>query len=163
MAARSAQLLRPLLGVPRDVTKQACAEMGVEPWLDPHNVDPAYARARVRERVLPVLESELGPGIAAALARTAELARDDADLLDRLTAEADPGHDELDCDLLAGLPTALRRRLIRRWLLRHGAAEAGLTHVGMVEALVVAWHGQRQVDLPDLAVRRAHNQLHIVR
>ncbi|BDZ39553.1 hypothetical protein GCM10025863_21670 [Microbacterium suwonense] len=42
------------------------------PWDDPHNTEPRFARVRVRERVLPVLESELGPGIAEALARTAE-------------------------------------------------------------------------------------------
>jgi tRNA(Ile)-lysidine synthase len=163
MSTRTPPMLRPLLGVARAVTAQACDEAGLHPWLDPHNSDPAYARVRVRQSVLPVLESELGPGIAAALARTAELARDDADLLDRLTAEADPGHDELDCGVLAELPAALRSRLIRRWLLRHGAAEVGLTHVAMVEALVLSWHGQRQVDLPDLAVRRLRNQLHVVR
>jgi len=47
----------------------ACADAGLEPWDDPWNADPAYARARVRAAVLPVLEAELGPGIAEALAR----------------------------------------------------------------------------------------------
>ena len=47
--------------------------------------------------MLPTLEAELGPGVAEALARTAALARDDADLLDVLAAEADPGTDTLDC------------------------------------------------------------------
>ena len=46
---------------------------------------PAF---RVRETVLPTLETELGPGVAEALARTAELLRDDTDLLDRLAADA---------------------------------------------------------------------------
>ncbi|MDX6225737.1 MAG: tRNA(Ile)-lysidine synthase, partial [Frankiales bacterium] len=82
---------------------------------------------------------------------------------DRLSAEADPGHEELDCRLLADLPAALRRRLIRRWLLQHGAADVGLGHVRRVEALVLAWHGQGPVDLPDLVVRRLRNQLQVVR
>ena len=37
--------------------------------------------------MLPTLETELGPGVAEALARTAELLRDDTDLLDRLAAD----------------------------------------------------------------------------
>ena len=75
---------RPLLGVARDDTVTACQVEGIEVWDDPHNHDPGFARVRVRERVLPVLEEELGPGIAAALARTAEQLRPDADLLDDL-------------------------------------------------------------------------------
>jgi tRNA(Ile)-lysidine synthase len=156
-------LLRPLLAVPRATTLQACAELRLAPWEDPHNTDPAYARARVRHRVLPVLETELGPGIAAALARTAELARDDADLLDELAAEADSGHDELDCMALLDLPRALRRRLIRRWLQRHGSGDVGFGHVVSVEALVVDWHGQQGVTLPDVVVRRQAGRLQVLR
>lgn len=78
---------RPLLDVTRAQTQQACLAEGLGVWDDPHNSDPAYARVRVRREVLPVLERELGPGIAAALARTARLARQDADALDTLAAE----------------------------------------------------------------------------
>ena len=122
MAVRSGRLLRPLLGLRRALTEQACAELGLQPWSDPHNADPAYARVRARRDALPALEAALGPGIAEALARTAALARDDADLLDALAADADPGTDTLDCAELAALPAALRTRVIRRWLLRHGAS-----------------------------------------
>jgi tRNA(Ile)-lysidine synthase len=73
---------RPLLGLDRAVTRAACAAEGLDVWDDPHNADPAYARSRVRHRVLPVLERELGPGVPAALARSADLLRDDADALD---------------------------------------------------------------------------------
>ena len=38
----------------------------------------------MRERVLPVLETELGPGIAEALARTAEQLREDAEAFDEM-------------------------------------------------------------------------------
>ena len=159
MAVRSGGLLRPLLGLPRATTEQACAELGLQPWSDPHNDEPGYARVRVRRRVLPVLEAELGPGVAAALARTAALARDDADLLDQLAAEADPGTPTLDCDRLAALPAALRGRVLRRWLVARGAAEVTAEHVRAVEALVLAWRGQRGADLPGGAVARQHGRL----
>ena len=89
--AGHAVVLRPFLGeapeITRTVTEQACRELGVAPWRDPHNRDAVYARVRVRRRVLPVLADELGAGAAAGLARSADLAREDADALDALAAE----------------------------------------------------------------------------
>ncbi|WP_217615788.1 ATP-binding protein, partial [Cellulomonas sp. GbtcB1] len=92
MPAARGLLRRPLLGVSRAETLAACAAEGLDPWHDPTNT-PADgdagvpARSRVRARVLPVLERELGPGVAAALARSAELLREDADALDALAAD----------------------------------------------------------------------------
>ncbi len=77
---------RPLLDVTRTDTVTACQVEGIEYWNDPHNIDPAYARVRVRRKVLPVLEDELGPGVAGALARTADQLRADMELLDQLAA-----------------------------------------------------------------------------
>jgi tRNA(Ile)-lysidine synthase len=117
----------------------------------------------VRQTVLPVLEAELGPGIAAALARTATLARDDADLLDALAADADPGTAALDCGLLDGLPAALRRRVLGRWLrLEHGLGDLSAGHLFAVEALITDWHGQVGVDLPGgVRVRRVAGTLEL--
>ena len=164
MATRSGpggRRLRPLLGVPRSVIEQACRENDLAPWRDPHNSDPSFARVRVRQTVLPTLEAELGPGISEALARTAALARDDADLLDVLAAEADPGTARLECGVLEGLPAALRRRVIGRWLrLEHGLGDLSAGHLYAVEALVTDWHGQRGVDLPGgVRVRRVAGAL----
>ncbi len=155
--------LRPLLGVPRAVTARACRENDLVPWRDPHNDDPSFARVRVRQTVLPALERELGPGVAEALARTAALARDDADLLDVLAAEADPGTARLECALLDGLAAALRRRVIARWLrLEHGLGDLSAGHLYAVEALVTDWHGQRGIDLPGgVRVRRTQGWLEL--
>ncbi len=142
------------------MTEQACAELDLDPWHDPHNDDLRYARVRVRRSVLPTLEAELGPGLAEALVRTAALAREDADLLDVLAAEADPGTDTLDTAALLDRPAALRTRVIRRWLLRHGAAEITARHVGSVDALVTRWHGQGEIHLPGVRVTRQDGSLH---
>jgi tRNA(Ile)-lysidine synthase len=87
MAPLSGVYRRPLLDLPRDVVvaaalAAAAEDPRLEPWSDPHNVDTGFARVRVRHEVLPVLEAALGPGIVEALARTATLAREDADALD---------------------------------------------------------------------------------
>ena len=86
MPARRGRLRRPLLGVPRATLREACTAQGLEPWDDPHNADPAYARARVRHQAMPALEAALGPGVAAALARSAAQLTADCDALDALAA-----------------------------------------------------------------------------
>ena len=53
---------RPLLELGRDHTRRACLALGLVPWDDPHNHDPAFTRVRVRADVLPALEKGLGPG-----------------------------------------------------------------------------------------------------
>jgi tRNA(Ile)-lysidine synthase len=155
---------RPLLGVARSVTELACSENQLEPWRDPQNADPAFARVRVRRTVLPTQEADHGPGIADALARTAALARDDADLLDALAAEADPGTSTLACDAVQPLPAALRRRVLARWLrLEHGVADLAAGHLVAVDALLTTWHGQAGVDLPGgVRVRRSSGRLELV-
>jgi tRNA(Ile)-lysidine synthase len=88
MPERNGRYLRPLLGISRAQTRAACAAQNLEPWDDPQNADPGYARARVRHRLLPALERELGPGVTEALARSADLLRVDADFLDSLAQTA---------------------------------------------------------------------------
>jgi len=169
MASERGVFVRPLLGLGREVTAACCAELGLTPWADPHNADPRFARVRVRDRVLPVLERELGPGVREALARTAVQLRRDADALDDEASglavmsggEAVPGATTparqaatLNCRWLAGLEPALRDRVLRDWLLARGASEVTSGHVAAVSALVTGWHGQKGGALPGLVVRR---------
>ncbi|KIH97540.1 tRNA(Ile)-lysidine synthetase [Streptomonospora alba] len=157
MPARSGRYLRPLLWLSRAQVHTACADMGLAAWSDPHNADPAYARSRVRREVLPVLQRELGPGIAEALARTSDLLRDDADALDRWADSAEEsvragsgGGTTLDATALAKLPRAVRTRLLRRAAIAAGAPAGTLfaVHVQELDRLVSDWRGQAHVDLP---------------
>lgn len=167
MPAVNGHLLRPLLGVRRAETVAACADQGLEPWRDPHNEDPAYARSRVRERVLPVLEEELGPGIAEALARTATTLREDAETLDALAAEwaqevvgtdAD-GRISLDVGGIVAQPPALRQRICR--LVAEQGFGVSLTrgHTMAVAALATEWRGQGHIDLPGIRVQRERDRI----
>jgi tRNA(Ile)-lysidine synthase len=145
---------RPLLALRRDLVR-AAVPPGAPVVADPHNDDPRYSRVRVRHDVLPVLEARLGPGVAEALARTAALARDDADLLDALAREAldglrADGLEGLDAVAVQGLPAALRSRAVRRWLTGSGvpAGALGAEHVERVLRLVTDWRGQGAVAVP---------------
>jgi tRNA(Ile)-lysidine synthase len=158
--------LRPLLELDRATTRRACKAMGLEPWDDPHNIDPAYARVRVRHEALPVLEKTLGPGVAEALARTAKMLREDADYLEEVAARAftdleapdDGERVALRLDGLKEQPGAVRTRVLRMAALKAGSPAGTLAavHVDAVDRLVTAWRGQRHVDLPGgvRAVRR---------
>jgi tRNA(Ile)-lysidine synthase len=148
---------RPLLGVRRAVTQAACAQLGLTPWRDPHNADPAYTRARLRTQVLPLLEEVLGGGVAAALARTAAALREDCDALDDLASSELAGQlaDEgLDTARLAELPDALRRRVIRGWLLANGATNLTDKQIRGVDTLVTGWRGQGGVAVGSLLRRQ---------
>ncbi|WP_296603943.1 tRNA lysidine(34) synthetase TilS [Nocardioides sp.] len=144
------RFVRPLLDVARDDTVTACQVEGIAFWDDPHNDDPGFTRVRVRRTVLPVLEEQLGPGIAATLARTADQLRDDMDLLDDVAGAAYGGLRDLPVDGLLAQPTSIRRRVLRLAALDAGAAAAGLfhEHVLAMDALLTDWHGQKWVDLP---------------
>jgi len=148
MAAVRDLYRRPLLGVRRHVARQACAEAGLLAWEDPHNVDPAYARVRVRVGALPELERQLGPGVTESLARTALLLREDADALDALARTALDSVPEPTCGALMAMPPALRTRVLKAWAERAcGAAVTG-AHVAALRALVDNWHGQGPLALP---------------
>ncbi len=174
MPRRSGIFRRPLLGL-RRVRVRAAVPEGLATWDDPHNADPAFARSRVRHRVLPVLEAELGPGVAEALARTADLLRADTDALEAQAAaalrdsvveaswpsQADDGPDRdqgYDVTRLARLADAVRLRVLRQAAIAAGSPPTDLTaaHVLAVDALVMRWRGQTGIDVPGglRAVRR---------
>ncbi|GAB4009265.1 tRNA lysidine(34) synthetase TilS [Nocardioides ultimimeridianus] len=135
---------RPLLDVGRDDTVTACQVEGIETWEDPHNLDLSYARVRVRRRVLPVLEDQLGPGIAATLARTADQLRQDVEALDAMAAAAfAAGTDPRE------VPPALATRLLRLAALDAGAVDAELFHVHVQQLLsLVLGEIRGEVQLP---------------
>jgi tRNA(Ile)-lysidine synthase len=151
---------RPLLGIRRADTLAACADAGLDPWLDPDNEPGAphpSRRSELRGRALPLLEEILGPGLAPGLARTADAARADADLLDQLAdrewrrlTESRPAGIGLPAKPLAAYPAALRHRLLYRAALSWGVPAARLTrrHVLALDRLLTDWHGQGPVALP---------------
>ncbi len=162
MRPDTGRLLRPFLGLRRARTRAFCVDSGLEFWDDPHNADPAYARVRVRDAVLPVLERELGPGVAEALARTAEQLREDDEALDglaldwalELVSQTDDGAVALDVRGLAADPPALRQRIIRLVVSAEFGVSLSRAHTLAVARLITDWHGQGALSLPGIRVVR---------
>ena len=181
--------LRPLLTVRRTTTRTACA--GLEVWDDPHNADPRFTRVRLRHEVLPLLEDVLSGGVAEALARTAEQLRDDVDALDAVAAQLlaaacaraapsptapspacsspaapdptpAPTAPELDLVVLADVPPALRRRVLRAWLAAAGVTGLTATHLHAADVLAAHGPDRAGVAVPGgLELYRAHGRLGI--
>ena len=161
MPFESGIYVRPLLGIHRRTTLQFCADSGLTPWHDPQNADEKFARVRVRNSVLPMLERELGPGVAEALVRTAAALREDAEALDgfaddqleELAEHAEAGI-SLPVKALAANPPALRQRIIRATVLAEFGVSLSRGHTLDVARLVTHWNGQDALDLPGIKVER---------
>jgi tRNA(Ile)-lysidine synthase len=151
MPRRRGLFVRPFIALGRAETEAACAAYELEPWRDPHNEDSTFARVRARG-FLRALENELGPGIAAALARSAEMLREDADFLEDQAREVRPslGDGPWPAASLLALPRALRTRVWRLLAVEAGSGAGQLTaaHVESLDALLSSWHGQGPLHLP---------------
>ena len=158
---------RPFLEVTRTQTEEACRAEGIVWWSDPHNADPRFVRSRIRHAVLPVLERELGPGVAAALARTAVSVRADVDALDDEAelalegARREGGWDVARLAALGGVP-AVQTRVLRLIALEAGALASDLTRdqvLALADLLIGPDEG-RQIQLPGhLTASRESNLL----
>jgi tRNA(Ile)-lysidine synthase len=118
MRPRDGLLVRPLLASTRAETTAYCEERGLAWREDASNAEPIYARNRVRHGLLPALAA-VHPAAAANVIRTADLLRDEAEVLDGLVDAALDGSDgsargTVSMARLDELHPALRRLVVQR-------------------------------------------------
>lgn len=151
---RRGAVVRPLIDTSRDELRAWLASLG-QPWMeDETNADVSNPRNRVRHRVLPELDAAYGGSTRGAIARSADLARDDAQWLDDQAAARyaalvtiDQDGVQLDATALAAEPVALQRRVVWRAMRAvSGGREIGLEHVEL--ALAVLRGHSRAADVP---------------
>ena len=186
-AKESVLLARPLLNWARRAgTEEYCRSCGVEWRSDEMNRDERFARVRVRHSLIPMMQS-FNARVVEGLARTAQLLREDAAALDISAAElleearvvgsererGGPEGERMDgsarasapalrVDVLAGAPSAVRRRALRRWLgeRRGSLRRLEMVHLVAVERLLFDGRGGRVSELPGGAsVSRRKGQL----
>ena len=146
---------RPLLALRRSETHALCTALGLELVHDPSNLDRRHLRNAVRLDLLPALADAAARDLVPVLTRQADLARDDADLLDSLATEIDP----TDARALAASPPALARRAVRKWLTTEHPPDAATVErvlaVARGEAVATDVGGGRRVE-------RSHQRLRLV-
>jgi tRNA(Ile)-lysidine synthase len=142
-SARSDGVIRPLIDCERRQVLAYLEERGISYADDCTNRDRRLLRNRVRHEILPVIRA-INPGLHRTLARTAQLAATDADLLEQLTTTATAevtGYDgTIKLSSLDALPDGMRGRVLRSWLKeRRGSLRGiGSVHLG---ALIGLAHG----------------------
>ena len=139
---------RPLLDLPRAVVRASLE--GFTAHEDPQNEDPAFARARIRHAVLPVLERELGSHLVEQLVRSASLFRDDTDALDAMAHAWWTEHGALVIHDLRALPRALRTRVVRIALLEAGCMSPEKEHIDAVTHLAEEPRARGPVRVPGM-------------
>ena len=149
------RLLRPFLGLRRADTLEICRVEGLEPWHDPSNTDPVYARSRTRVEVLPLLEDKLGPGVAESLARTAAILQLDADYLEDVANDTfetlrQRNGDEISLPEaeLRDLAPAVRFRVIAKAAAAVGGQQPSYQRLLAAEALLRRQGSAGPVELP---------------
>lgn len=169
----SIKLVRPLLWARRSDTEAYCRHRKSEFLQDEMNADQKFARVKVRQQLLPLMQS-FNNKIVEALSRTASQLREDSavlgndsDALLRRAAVLDHVEDEtetaaLDVKVLAEAPPALRRRALRQWIAegRGNTRRLEMVHLVAVEKLLAGAAGGKVVELPGGSrVRRRKNRL----
>jgi tRNA(Ile)-lysidine synthase len=116
-------LVRPLLEVPRVETGEFCQAANLKVWEDSTNQDWHYARNRIRQELIPYLQTHFNPQVEKTLNQTAELLRAEVDYLEALAIDllhqcysATDSPPRLDRSLLKTVPLALQRRVVRQFL-----------------------------------------------
>lgn len=164
-SVRQERYVRPLLEVERPVLETYARECRLEFREDPSNRDLRFVRNRVRGELLPHLQQRYNPAIVRVLGRTAQVLRDEDQLLDQLAQQA---LQTVLCEqsgrkiVLAAQPLldyhiAVQRRIVRMLFEARGEGPFDFAHVEAVlqragrpdsglYSLGAGWRMQRAAD-----------------
>lgn len=131
IAPQRGKLIRPMLGITRREVEDFLAEWHLPHVEDSTNETDAFLRNRLRHHVMPLLTAE-NPRIAENLSQMALRLREDEACLSQLSRyETLP-----EVETLRTLPSAVRSRMLERFLKENGVREPEDVHIAQAEALV---------------------------
>lgn len=145
------EFARPFLEISRLETEAACRAEDITWWEDPQNEEARFLRSRVRHTVMPMLERELGPGVAEALARTAGQLRSDMEFIEPFelsTYERARVEDGIDTRQADATGPGIWARVLRRAAIDAGAVASELTYDHVVAMQRVLGIRGKVVQLP---------------
>jgi tRNA(Ile)-lysidine synthase len=160
--AADLQLVRPILSIDRQATGQFCHQHQLPVWLDVYNDQPHYARNRVRQNIAE-LSAQFHPQVTAHFAQTAQILAAESDYLQELAIaqyqSALVAPEKLDRQIIAALPLALQRRVIKLFLQNY---DPSFSSIEEIVKLLMAPHNHRSSSLRGgITVAVVYQQLHI--
>jgi tRNA(Ile)-lysidine synthase len=152
-------LVRPLLEITRQETEQFCQDFQLPIWEDSTNQNVKYARNRIRQELIPYLQTNFNPKVESALAQTAELLQEDVKYLEQaaqqLREEAMIGSGDLikiNRRVLQKAPLALQRRVMRQVLQGILPDAPNFEHIEKLTALIIAPNRSQTDPFPGGAI-----------
>jgi tRNA(Ile)-lysidine synthase len=141
-------IVRPLLGVWRREIDAYVKRHDLKFREDATNAKLDSMRNRVRHRILPEIEKQLGRDVRKAIWRATQIWMEEEALLESLADEESPSKHELDVLDLRKRSIALQRRIVRRWLIGHRVSGIGFEVVEEIRALLDPECEAAKVNLP---------------
>lgn len=138
------RILRPLLNVWRQEIDEYVLAHRLKFREDASNSLADATRNRMRLRIIPSLEKWCGRQIRTSILRTAEILAAEEDFLREQTPK--PAK-EIPVKLLRGLPVALQRRLIQRWLTSANIRDIGFEDIEAIRALAQPGATRAKINL----------------
>jgi tRNA(Ile)-lysidine synthase len=156
------QIVRPLLGVWREEIDQYVEARQLKYRDDLSNESLGPARNRVRRRLIPYIEKQLGRKVRSTIWRAALIAADEAEWLDGLVDSKQSESEQLNVAHLRAQPRALQRRTIQRWLQSQGVADLDFDLIERIRGLLDPETTTAKTNLPrDRHVRRRSKKIFI--
>lgn len=160
VAGTELKIARPLLGVWRREIDAYVRAHRLPYREDATNKTLGPARNRVRRRLIPSIEKQLGRNVRASLWRAATIAADEADWLEGLVEQS--GAEQLDVEKLRAQPTALQRRAIQQWLQARAVGDIDFELIERIRALLDPATSVAKTNLPgNRHVRRRAKKIFI--
>ena len=153
------RIIRPILECTRKEVEMYCEEHGVPFVTDSTNLADEYTRNKIRHNIVPILK-EINPSVEGVLIRNCKLLREDAKFLNA-TAEkyvfsnTDKGDNSLLLYELSGLPDAVKKRIITRYI--HSLRDDIHLENVHIEAVLEAIKNGGKVNLPSNLFATVHN------
>jgi tRNA(Ile)-lysidine synthase len=156
------QIVRPLLGVWREEINAYLKKERIEFRDDSTNDTLEPARNRLRHRIIPYIEKQLGRKVRRALWRAAVIAADETEWLTTLSDSGKSEGSDLSVKRLRAQPRALQRRTIQQWLQSRDVPDLDFETIERVRALLDPKPKSAKTNLPrDRHVRRRAGKIFV--
>jgi tRNA(Ile)-lysidine synthase len=156
------QIVRPLLGVSREQIDDYVREQGLKFREDASNKNLAPLRNRIRHRIIPEIEKQLGRNVRGTIWRAATIAAEEENFFEALLPDKLSKLTALAVKPLRAMPIAVQRRMLHEWLRARDVPDLSFDLVERVRALLDLSNRAAKTNLPqDRHVRRRAGQIFI--